>query len=162
MSRYFDGKFLEIPVATPDCFAVSTNCTIRGFEEENWLTSFHCHWHQASIMFEQRKTIRIVCHSGGRASLFIQYSVTINIRDAVHPAFICLNGAAIEYAMLHDNVADGLHCAFWHRQIVRCFFEKLGPDVTPLAKSWPQVLETLQREEVRRERQADLIGSNKC
>src|SRR3989344_1454384 len=134
---YFGRELLKILVATPDCFNVGANCAISRFKEKNWLARLHCHRHQTSIMLKQRKAVRIFRHSRCSLKFLIQHSIAINTRDAIHPPFIGLNRAAIEDAMLHDDVTDGLHRAFGHWQIIRRLGEKVGPDGTPLAQGWP-------------------------
>ena len=155
-------QVLEVLVARPDRLLLGTDGAVRRPEEKHGLVGIHGQGHEAAIVLEQRQVIRVRCDVYGRAGGFVEHGFTVDPGDAIQPALIGLHGAGIAHAMLHDDIADGLHLALWHLQVPRRLVEQLSPDTTPLAQRRAQVFQPLQREQIRRKWHHHLIGGNQC
>ena len=125
---------------------------IGCLEREHGLPGFLGEWHEAAVVLERRKAIRIViCECRLRGCAVTNYRLAVHNRNPFHPTPIGFDRPVQTDGVLQDDVADGSHRTVGHAEAGSGIaLAPLLPFVLPTAESWAEIAETVQRIQVRR------------
>jgi len=141
--------------------------TVRGVELEHGLPRLLCQGHEAAVLLQQRKTLRIAPHVGGFAGILIEDLFAVDGRNLLDPALGGTHGIPHPLRVLHDDVAGRSELPCGKRNVDRpprplASQYPIAPVHPPSAERGAKITQTLKRIQIRGQRYHHLLCGEEC
>src|SRR5436309_3082650 len=109
-----------------------TDSAVGRLQVEHRLASFLSQGHEATVVFEQGQTMRIVCNGDIAILRLTQHCITIHLRDTGNPTIVSLYRTIEPYRVLQDNIPYWVHATCRELQVdYRALVQSFLPLFTP-------------------------------